>query len=276
MSSSYTNSIMLCKTLHWQEPQICSLSTNREQNSPPLQAWIQETSTNMPWEKAFPWERSRGDTTDPGCRPGTAEGRPRSLLPSRTRLMARVCWLLPSLRRAHPCSHSHPSLPHALQPHHSEERQQPFELLWRKQLKSTISVQKWDSVNSHIQCARTSERNLLACIQTLASLQCSTAGQSHASWAEVPERKGAPHSTLLPSLHGEMDGSLQREWNWGFTKWWNKAQGGYLWRGWLVRLCWVYSNNRVKGMELKNNVMLQHAFQGALQPQSLQLMLVNT
>lgn len=55
-----------------------------------------------------------------------------------------------------------------------------------------------------------------------------------------------------------------------------KAQRGYLWKGWLVRLCWVCNSSRVKGMEEKNNFALQRAFQGALQPQSLCLMLVNT
>lgn len=75
------------------------------------------------------------------------------------------------------------------------------------------------------------------------------AAQSHARQAEVPERKSASHATWIPSHHGKMVRSLQRWWNWGFTKWWNKAQGGYLWRGWLVRLCWVCNSNRVKGME---------------------------
>lgn len=110
-------------------------------------------------------------------------------------------------------------------------------------------MQKWDCVNSNIKCAGISDKNLVARIRTLASLQCSMAGESSASQAQVLERKGAPHSTWIPSDHGEMVRSLQRRWNWGFTKWWNKAQGGYLRRGWLVKWCWVCNSNRVKGIE---------------------------
>lgn len=101
-------------------------------NSPPLQAWIQETSTKMLWEKAFPWERSCGDSTDPGHWHEMTEGHWRSLLPWHTWLMAQGHSLSLIFAQTHSCFHSHPSPPQAPQPPHCERRKESFGILWRK------------------------------------------------------------------------------------------------------------------------------------------------
>lgn len=110
LASYYPNSFMLCKMLNWQQSPICSLAY-RGPNSLPLQAWIQETSTKMLWEKAFPWERSCGDFTDPGHCHNSSEGHWRSLLPRHSWLMAQVHRLSLTFPQTHSCFYSHPSPP---------------------------------------------------------------------------------------------------------------------------------------------------------------------
>lgn len=161
LASYYPNSFMLCKMLNWQQWPICSLAY-RGPNSLRLQAWIQETSTKMLWEKAFPWERSCGDFTDPGHWHNSSEGHWRSLLPRHSWLMAQVHMLSLTFPQTHSCFYSHPSPPQAPQPHHSEGRKESFGILWRKQLKSIIYIQIWDCVNSNIQHAHISEKYLVA------------------------------------------------------------------------------------------------------------------
>lgn len=227
IASYYPNSFMLCKTLHWQQSPISSLA-HRAPNPPPLRAWIQETSTKMLWEKAFPWERSCGDSTDPGHWHEMAEGHWRSLLPGHTWLMAQLHRLSLTFPQTHSCFHSRPSPPQAPQPHHSEGKKESLGSFEGNSLKEPF-IYKYEIVLIQIYNSHTFQR----IIWKLASLQYSLAGGSQ---AQVLERKGTPQTVLIPSDHEEVVRSPQRWQNWGFTKWWNKAQGEHLQRGWLVNI----------------------------------------